>query len=228
MSRAQRGFTLIELLIVIGILAVLATLVILVLNPAELFKQSRDIRRLNDIKTLTAMVNYARFAGKLSSTPNKRVDVSVPDTISGGDLCPTVTAIYPLADGAWSRWCAIPNDYLKLNGTGWLQVDFGDPFSFNEMNNWVQYTAAIPQANLNGALASKLPIDPVNTAAGGLHYSFVHDAGDFEFVVTFESAKYQTKASTDGGSDAGRYETGENMTLWADAMNCSGAVFPGC
>lgn len=38
----RKGFTLIELLIVIGILAVLATAVIMVLNPAELLKQARD------------------------------------------------------------------------------------------------------------------------------------------------------------------------------------------
>jgi type IV pilus assembly protein PilA len=46
----KAGFTLIELLIVIGVLAILATVVVLVLNPTEMFKQARDSQRLS--KTL--------------------------------------------------------------------------------------------------------------------------------------------------------------------------------
>jgi len=37
---AVRGFTLIELLVVMGVLATLATAIVLVLNPAELLKQA--------------------------------------------------------------------------------------------------------------------------------------------------------------------------------------------
>ncbi|MGC9603258.1 MAG: prepilin-type N-terminal cleavage/methylation domain-containing protein, partial [Minisyncoccia bacterium] len=38
----EASFTLIELLVVIGILGVLATAVVLVLNPAQLLAQARD------------------------------------------------------------------------------------------------------------------------------------------------------------------------------------------
>ena len=47
-----KGFTLIELLIVITILAILATAVALVLNPAELLKQGRDSTRLSDLAVI--------------------------------------------------------------------------------------------------------------------------------------------------------------------------------
>ena len=44
-----RGFTLLELLIVVGIIAILSTAVVLVINPLELLRQARDTNRLNDL-----------------------------------------------------------------------------------------------------------------------------------------------------------------------------------
>ena len=46
------SFTLIELLIVIGILAVLMVAVVVVLNPAEYLKQSRDSKRIQDLASI--------------------------------------------------------------------------------------------------------------------------------------------------------------------------------
>jgi len=43
----RSAFTLIELLIVIAIIAILSIVVILVLNPAQLLKQSRDSNRVS-------------------------------------------------------------------------------------------------------------------------------------------------------------------------------------
>lgn len=57
-----RGFTLIELLIVIGILAVLATVVVLVINPAQLFAQARDSRRLHDMQEIVSAIGHYQLA----------------------------------------------------------------------------------------------------------------------------------------------------------------------
>jgi prepilin-type N-terminal cleavage/methylation domain-containing protein len=46
------GFTLIEILLVIGIIAVLATVVIVALDPAKRFADARDSRRLSDIQSI--------------------------------------------------------------------------------------------------------------------------------------------------------------------------------
>ncbi|MDE2145004.1 MAG: type II secretion system protein, partial [Patescibacteria group bacterium] len=48
----QSSFTLIELLIVIAIIGILASALVLVLNPAQLLSQSRDSRRTQDLSNL--------------------------------------------------------------------------------------------------------------------------------------------------------------------------------
>jgi prepilin-type N-terminal cleavage/methylation domain-containing protein len=52
----KRGFTLIELVIVIGILAILAAAVVLVLNPAQILAQARDAQRLSDLGSIKSAI----------------------------------------------------------------------------------------------------------------------------------------------------------------------------
>lgn len=53
-SRASRGFTLIEILVVIGMLAILSTIVLIAVNPLRQFAQARNAQRQNDV---TAILN---------------------------------------------------------------------------------------------------------------------------------------------------------------------------
>jgi prepilin-type N-terminal cleavage/methylation domain-containing protein len=56
----HRGFTLLELMLVIGILAVLASIVIVAINPTKQLASTRDARRRSDITTiLNAVYQYA-------------------------------------------------------------------------------------------------------------------------------------------------------------------------
>lgn len=54
---SKKGFTLIELLLVIGIIAVLAVVVFVALDPAKRFADARDARRISDISSILSAVS---------------------------------------------------------------------------------------------------------------------------------------------------------------------------
>lgn len=51
-KRNTKGFTLIEILVVIGLIAVLATVVLIAINPARQFAQARDSQRTSNVTSI--------------------------------------------------------------------------------------------------------------------------------------------------------------------------------
>jgi len=81
--RRNRGFTLIEILVVIGMLAILSTVVLVAVNPLRQFAQARNTQRQNDVAAVLNAISE-RIADKggmfLGSTtdPNDPCRQSLP------------------------------------------------------------------------------------------------------------------------------------------------------
>lgn len=101
----KKGFTLLELLIVIAILAILATVTILVLNPAEYLKQTRDAQRMSDMGTIRDAVNL------FISTSSTSLTAATNCNTTG------CAASSPFAG-------SVVNTSATTTGAGWVNVNF--------------------------------------------------------------------------------------------------------
>ncbi|MFA5386064.1 MAG: LamG-like jellyroll fold domain-containing protein [Candidatus Paceibacterota bacterium] len=194
-SKSRKGFTLIELLIVIGIVAVLAVVVLTVLNPVEFLKKSRDSRRMVDLQTLDKALRLADFDNISMGTANV-VYVSIPDDTAATSTCPTLSL--PALPGGWTYQCSNTTNYRKADGTGWVPVNFTS-------------LTTVPNP------LTLLPVDPTNSTSTNLYYSYV--SGSWELTALFETTGYQTKyAASDNGTSTVLFEVGNHLKITPNAV----------
>ena len=160
----NQGFTLLELLIVIAIIAILSVILILVLDPSETLKKSRDSQRMSDLSTIkTALGLYstsvaAPYMGGASSNTACKGSTSSDTSYAASDKffysypsdAPGATISDATLDGGTTSVPAagqVVNANISMtDGTGWLPVNL----------------SGLP----GGSPISTFPVDPVK------HYFF--------------------------------------------------------
>lgn len=174
----KKGFTLLELLIVIGILAILATTVTVVLNPAELLRQARDSQRLGDLRSVHAALGM--FAATATTTP----------LFTATTTCTAIGAPNPFNGGS----CGFNNNTsvigvgAQATSTGWVNVNF----------------ALVS----GGSPLSRLPIDPINDTTSYYAFRNRVSDSTWELNANLESSKYSGEETKDGGLNTNMYEIG--------------------
>ena len=195
----KKGFTLIELLIVIGILAILATVAILVINPTELLRRGRDSVRLRDLNTLKSAIGLY-----LTDVVNPDLDTNYSvcgSRISTSLLVPSASCTV----GSLTCLGATSTTQSRTDGTGWIPVNFDGMSTRSPL----------------GAL----PIDPTNAssvgAAGQLYYTYTCNNSRLTFLLTgrLESSFYIGTPPNfgpmdrDGGTASSVYEVGTEILM---------------
>ena len=158
-DRKSSGFTLIEILVVIGIVAVLAAIVIVAINPARQFAQARNSQRQANVTVLLNAIgqriadNKGVFSG---GTPNcplltpstnyriAKVSNAGPNDINLSCLTPTYVP------------AALPFD-PSVVGAYWTSSSDYNTEYFVQLDNQGRFTVSAPGALTESALGSNPP-----------------------------------------------------------------------
>jgi len=195
----KKGFTLIELIIVIGIIALLATTVILVINPVRIFQEARDSQRIADLGQLSSAISL--YLATSSANPLLPA-ACLADWWASISAVPSASQPFasPATAEASQTHSATP---WVITGAGWLPLDF--------------------RTVSGGSPLSALPRDPRNNntgtlsaAGGGLFYAFQCDAANttFELNANMESGRYGNTGGTPGADDVENTDGGSSTSIF--------------
>jgi prepilin-type N-terminal cleavage/methylation domain-containing protein len=197
----KRGFTLLELLIVSAILAVLASAAVVVLNPAEILRKSRDTSRITDLASIRTAINYY-----IANTSSPVLGSNSSDGCT--DQTTDYTYSHITAGVAYTGTTASASTTRTVAGAGWIPVALSSLTGGSPLSAW--------------------PIDPVNTntTSSSRYYAYLCHNGNAQFTIfaDMESTTYAKDGpsdveSRDGGNIAAVYEVGSAFLVSATSTN---------
>lgn len=200
-KQGAKGFTLLELLIVIAIIAILSVILVLVLNPAETLRKSRDAQRISDLNTVKTALGLYLTA---TTSPYLAGNASNAACVSGARI--QYLSVATTSDMTETGFVSVSaTTSASVNSTGWIPV------------NLSSLTGGSPIASM--------PLDPVNTLANTAaiadtdymyRYACNNSPIGFEMTAKLESNAYtidDNRATKDGGNNSTLYEVGTDLTI---------------
>jgi len=158
-KRSQKGFTLVELLVVIAIIAILAGVLLVVINPASMLRKSRDSKRLQDIEALVNAINLATTQSEMVLTAT-----------AGCATCTSATGTRAL-DGS-NGWVKFTIPATKRGLAAFVPTLPADPINAAQggVNYWFTYASDATNFEVTAVLedpdnAAKMANDGGNNAA---------------------------------------------------------------
>lgn len=221
--KKNNGFTLLELLIVIAIIAILSVALVLVLNPSETLKKSRDAQRMSDLSTLKTAIGLY-----LTSVASPTLGDAGANT-----TCKTIPSTAWGSSGTYKIWYSTPSSSaitdvtLDASTTTTPAKQVATP-ALADGNGWVP----VVFTNITGGSPiSNLPVDPVNSisslsavASTDLVYRYACSQTPlaYEIDAQLESTAYTStdnKLTSDGGNSTAYYETGTSLSILGMGSN---------
>ncbi|TAN57205.1 prepilin-type N-terminal cleavage/methylation domain-containing protein [Patescibacteria group bacterium] len=200
-NKTLKGFTLVELLVVIAIIAILFAVVLVAINPAQRFKDSRNARRLSDVQSIVGAVTT--YTADKRGTP--------PADIPDGQCIGAKPATIVSDSGPRAHWKFDEVSGSATDTAGGFTGTTSESYNSAKFNNGLNI-----QNPFGGASVAETIDDTISNALtleGWIKLNQKVEPGTFDHNQTlFDKGNYGMRLNSDSGKL--ELET-QNGNLWS-------------